>query len=36
MNNTTGTSSTAGKFASAFALGAIIFSKVDQQYAITT
>lgn len=32
-NRTTGTSSTAGKFASAFALGAQIFSKSDQQYA---
>ncbi|EOR96650.1 : hypothetical protein [Arcticibacter svalbardensis MN12-7] len=32
-NRTTGTSSTAGKFASAFALGSQLFSKSDQQYA---
>jgi endoglucanase len=32
MNNTTGTSSTAGKFASSFALGADLFSKKDNQY----
>ena len=31
MNNTTGTSSTAGKFASAFALGADFFSMCKQQ-----
>jgi peptidoglycan/xylan/chitin deacetylase (PgdA/CDA1 family) len=33
MNNTTGTSSTAGKFASAFALGSIIFDKENNAYA---
>jgi endoglucanase len=33
MNNTTGTSSTAGKFASAFALGSLIFSKIDNDYS---
>jgi endoglucanase len=33
MNNTTGTSSTAGKFASAFALGAEIFSKNNLNYS---
>ena len=33
MNNTMGTSSTAGKFASAFALGSEIFSKNDFDYA---
>jgi endoglucanase len=33
MNNSTGTSSTAGKFASAFALGAEIFSKNDWNYS---
>lgn len=33
MNNTTGTSSTAGKFASAFALGAGQFSMIDSVYA---
>ena len=33
MNNTTGTSSTAGKFASAFALGARLFNKKDSLYA---
>jgi len=33
MNNTTGTSSTAAKFASAFALGSSIFSKSDETYA---
>ncbi len=32
MNNTTGTSSTAGKFASAFALGASLFEKVDPAF----
>jgi len=32
MNNTTGTSSPAGKFASAFALGAGIFEKLDPHY----
>jgi endoglucanase len=33
MNNTTGTSSTAAKFTSAFALGASIFSFKDKKYA---
>jgi endoglucanase len=33
MNNTTGTSSTAGKFASAFALGSIIFKSKDGSYS---
>jgi hypothetical protein len=33
MNNTTGTSSTAGKFTSAFALGAEMFKKTDQPYS---
>ncbi|HEU5167336.1 MAG TPA: glycoside hydrolase family 9 protein [Chitinophagaceae bacterium] len=33
MNNTTGTSSTAGKFASAFALGENIFQKLDSAYS---
>jgi len=33
LNNTTGTSSTAGKFASAFALGASIFKTYDATYA---
>ena len=33
MNNTTGTSSTAGKFSSAFALGAQVFSKSNKAYA---
>lgn len=32
MNNTTGTSSTAAKFASAFALGASVFQKMDPGY----
>lgn len=35
MNNTKGTSSTAAKFASAFALGASSFENVDQNYAQT-
>ena len=35
MNNTTGTSSTAGKFASAFGLGNQILSKYDSAYAKT-
>ncbi|MFN2439007.1 MAG: glycoside hydrolase family 9 protein, partial [Chitinophagaceae bacterium] len=35
MNNTTGTSSTAAKFASAFALGAQIFGHVDSTYSNT-
>ncbi|MES2881259.1 MAG: glycoside hydrolase family 9 protein, partial [Bacteroidota bacterium] len=34
MNNTTGTSSTAGKFASAFALGSIIHNEIDKEYAV--
>ncbi len=33
MNNTAGTSSTAGKFSSAFALGAQVFSKTNRAYA---
>jgi hypothetical protein len=33
MNNTTGTSSTAGKFSSAFALGALLFEKIDSDYS---
>jgi endoglucanase len=33
MNNTTGTSSTAGKFSSAFALGSAIFEKLDFSYS---
>lgn len=33
MNNTTGTSSTAAKFASAFVLGSKLFNKIDQNYA---
>lgn len=33
MNATTGTSSTAGKFASAFGLGAIIFDKLDTDFS---
>ncbi|WP_294185223.1 glycoside hydrolase family 9 protein [uncultured Sphingobacterium sp.] len=33
MNNTTGTSSTAGKFSSAFRLGASLFDKEDRKYA---
>jgi len=35
MNNTTGTSSTAAKFTSAFNLGAVLFKGIDQQYAQT-
>ncbi|HNR17898.1 MAG TPA: glycoside hydrolase family 9 protein [Chitinophagaceae bacterium] len=35
MNNTTGTSSTAGKFASAFALGNQVFSNHDSLYSKT-
>ena len=35
MNNTTGTSSTAGKFASAFGLGFMLFKKIDGKFAIT-
>ncbi len=35
MNNTTGTSSTAGKFSSAFSLGARLFEKIDQNYFLT-
>lgn len=33
MNNTTGTSSTAGKFVSAFALGGELFKKIDKKYS---
>ncbi|HLF46307.1 MAG TPA: glycoside hydrolase family 9 protein, partial [Chitinophagaceae bacterium] len=33
MNNSTGTSSTAGKFASAFSLGSKIFDKIDFNYS---
>ncbi|WP_286589099.1 glycoside hydrolase family 9 protein [Sphingobacterium sp. N143] len=33
MNNTTGTSSTAGKFSSAFRLGATLFGQDDKRYA---
>ncbi|MBS1622363.1 MAG: glycoside hydrolase family 9 protein, partial [Bacteroidetes bacterium] len=33
MNNTTGTSSTAGKFTSAFALGSIIYKKINKPYS---
>ncbi|HEY6505153.1 MAG TPA: glycoside hydrolase family 9 protein, partial [Chitinophagaceae bacterium] len=33
MNNTTGTSSTAGKFASAFGLGHTVFKKMDLAYS---
>lgn len=33
MNNTTGVASTAGKFASAFALGSELFLNVDKKYA---
>ena len=33
MNNTTGTSSTAGKFASAFALGSRLFKNIDSGYS---
>ncbi len=33
MNNTTGTSSTAGKFSSAFSLGSLLFGKIDSSYA---
>jgi peptidoglycan/xylan/chitin deacetylase (PgdA/CDA1 family) len=35
MNNTKGTSSTAAKFTSAFALGADIFKKIDREYTRT-
>ena len=35
MNNTTGTSSTAGKFASAFSLGSLVFKKDRPGYADT-
>jgi endoglucanase len=34
MNNTTGTSSTAAKFSSAFNLGASLFNGIDRKYAI--
>ncbi|MGE8292679.1 MAG: glycoside hydrolase family 9 protein [Sphingobacterium sp.] len=33
MNNTNGTSSTAGKFSSAFRLGSVLFGKEDKKYA---
>jgi endoglucanase len=33
MNNTTGTSSTAGKLASAFGLGSMLFNKMDTKFA---
>lgn len=33
MNNTTGTSSTAAKFTSAFNLGSVLFKETDQNYA---
>jgi hypothetical protein len=33
MNNTTGTSSTAGKFSSAFSLGSLVFKKLNSSYA---
>ncbi len=35
MNNTTGTSSTAGKFASSFALGSLLFKDLDKKYSQT-
>ncbi|MGZ5221597.1 MAG: glycoside hydrolase family 9 protein, partial [Chitinophagaceae bacterium] len=35
LNNTTGTSSTAGKFSGAFELGAEMFQIIDQEYADT-
>jgi len=35
MNNTTGTSSTAGKFSSAFALGSEIFDQANREYSRT-
>lgn len=35
MNNTTGTSSTAGKFSSAFGLGSLVVNKVNKNYAAT-
>jgi peptidoglycan/xylan/chitin deacetylase (PgdA/CDA1 family) len=35
MNNTTGTSSTAGKFSSAFSLGSFLFEKLNNSYADT-
>jgi hypothetical protein len=33
MNNTTGTSSTAAKFASAFALGSVLYKNIDTRYS---
>jgi endoglucanase len=33
MNNTTGTSSTAGKFSSAFGLGSMLFNKINKPYS---
>lgn len=35
MNNTKGTSSTAGKFSSAFSLGSIVFKSLDNDYSQT-
>lgn len=35
LNNTTGTSSTAAKFSSAFSLGSLIFKKLNKSYAET-
>ena len=35
MNNSTGTSSTAGKFSSAFGLGSLVFKKVNKNFATT-
>jgi hypothetical protein len=35
MNNTTGTSSTAGKFSSAFSLGSLIFERINSSFADT-
>ena len=35
MNNTTGTSSTAGKFSSAFGLGSLVFKNLNKPYATT-
>lgn len=33
MNNTTGAASTAGKFSAAFALGSVMFEKINNEYA---
>src|SRR5690606_38311134 len=35
MNNTKGTSATAGKFSSAFSLGSIVFKSLDNDYSQT-